>query len=81
MDTVEPISPKAPEVRDNIAQSHFLVDAGHAGNKVTKRYHTGILLFINRGPIIWYYKRQNTIDTSSFISKFAAMNTAAEMIR
>jgi hypothetical protein len=32
------------------------VDANHAGNKVTRRSHTGIIIFVQNAPIIWYSK-------------------------
>jgi len=55
------------------------VDADHAGCKVTRRSHTGVLIFVNRAPILWYSKRQNTVETSTFGSEFIAMKTAVEM--
>ena len=56
------------------------VDADHAGNVVTRRSHTGILIFIQNAPILWYSKRQNTVETSSFGSEFVALRIAKEMI-
>ena len=56
------------------------VDSDHAGDKVTRRSQTGILIFLNRAPIIWYSKRQNTVETSTFGSEFIAMKTAVEQI-
>jgi hypothetical protein len=47
---------------------------------VTRRSQTGILLFLNRAPIIWYSKRQNTVETSTFGSEFVAMRIAVELI-
>ena len=35
---------------------------------------TGILLFlVNRAPIVWFSKQQNTVETSTFGSEFVAM--------
>jgi hypothetical protein len=56
------------------------VDADHAGNRVTRRSQTGILIFLNRSPIIWYSKAQNTVETSTFGSEFTAMHIAVELI-
>jgi len=56
------------------------VDASHAANKVTRRSHTGYVIFINRAPIIWYSKRQNTVESSTFSSEFIAMKTCMECI-
>ena len=36
--------------------------------------------FVNRAPIIWYSKRQNTVETSTFGSEFVAMQIAVELI-
>ena len=56
------------------------MDADHSGNLLTRRYHTGIIIFVNNSPIIWYSKRQNTVELSSFVSKFIALRVATEMI-
>ena len=39
------------------------------------------MLFICRAPTIWYSKRQNTVETSTFGSEFIAAKTATEMIQ
>ena len=56
------------------------MEANHAGNLITRQYHTGIIIFFNNSPIIWYSKRQNTVESSSFGSKFMALQKATEMI-
>jgi len=56
------------------------VDSDHAGNLATRRSQTGILIFLNKAPIVWYSKRQNTVESSTFGSKFVAMHVATEMI-
>ena len=56
------------------------VDADHAGNKITRRSHTGVIIFCNRAPILWFSKRQNTVETSSFGSEFVAARIAVELI-
>ena len=55
-------------------------DASHASNKVTRRSHTGYIIFLNRAPIIWYSKRQNMVESSTFSSEFIAMKTCMESI-
>ena len=55
-------------------------DASHAVNKITRRSHTGYILFVNKAPISHYSKRQNTIESSSFSSEFIAMRTCVEAI-
>jgi len=76
----ESIPGDAPEPRGNVVSTHCFVDADHAGNRVTRRSQTGILMFVNRAPIIWYSKRQNTVETSTFGSEFVAMRIAVELI-
>jgi hypothetical protein len=56
------------------------VDADHAGCHETRRSHTGIIIFLQRTPITWYSKRQNTVESSTFGSEFVAMKTAIEQI-
>ena len=60
--------------------THCFVDVDHAGNLVTHCSQTGILIFVNRAPIIWYSKHQNTVKTSTFGSEFVAMQIAVELI-
>ena len=33
---------------------HAFVDASHAADKMTRRSQTGILIFVNRAPVIFY---------------------------
>ena len=35
---------------------------------------------VNRAPIVWFSKRQNTVETSTFGSEFIAMRQAVELI-
>jgi hypothetical protein len=79
-DAVESIPPNAPEPLGNPILMSCFVDADHAGNKVTQRSHMGIIIFCNRAPILWYSKRQNTVETSTFGSEFIATRIAVELI-
>ena len=40
----------------------------------------GILIFINRAPIIWVSKRTNTVESSTFGSEIVAMRNAVDVI-
>jgi hypothetical protein len=79
-DAQEPIPPNAPEPWGGSVILSCFCNADHAGNKVTCRSHTGILIFVNRAPIIWFSKRQNTVETSTFGSEFVAARIAVELI-
>ena len=79
-DTKEAVPGDTPPPRGELVSTHCFVDSDHAGNTVTRMSQTGLLLFVNRAPIIWYSKRQNTVETSTFGSEFIAMKTAVEKI-
>ena len=55
------------------------VDANHAGNLTNRRSHTGIIIYVNNAPIIWYSKRQNMVESSSFGSEFVALRITMEL--
>ena len=69
-----------PPPRGRAVLTHCFVDLDHAGDKVTRRSQTGLLLFVDRAPVVWYSKRQNTVETSTFGSEFIVMKTAVEQI-
>ena len=79
-DAEEPLPPNAPQPRGRPVEISCYVDADHAGNMVTRRSHTGIIIYINNAPIIWYSKRQNTVESASFGSEFIALRIATDLI-
>ncbi len=54
------------------------VDPSHAGDKSIMKSVAGYILFVNKSPVIWYSKRQNTVESSTFSSEFIAMKTCVE---
>ena len=76
----EAIPENMPKPRGHAMSTHCFVDANHAGNKVTRRSQTGILIFCNMAPIVWHAKRQNTVETSTFGSEFTALKNAVELV-
>jgi hypothetical protein len=79
-EAAEAIPPNMPEPRGCSVSTTCVVDADHAGCQITRRSHTGVLLYVNRAPIIWHFKCQNTVETSTFGSEFVAMKTAIEFV-
>ena len=79
-DATELQPPNAPEPRGNPVNMYCFCDADHAGDRITWRSHTGILLFLNRAPILWFSKKQNTVETSTFGAEFVALRIAVELI-
>eukprot|EP00957_Ditylum_brightwellii_P197455 15044151-Ditylum_brightwellii.AAC.1 len=80
-DTKDDIPLVMPEAHGNSVQINTFVDADDARNKITRRSYTGILIFLKRAPIVWYSKCQNTVETSTFGSEFAALRIATELIK
>jgi hypothetical protein len=75
----EELPPRMPEPLGNPVNIHVFVDANHAGNVVTRRSHTGILVFVQNSPILWVSRRQNTVETSTFGSEFVALRNARDV--
>jgi hypothetical protein len=58
------------------------VDADHAHNLVTRRSITLIFVMLNNTPIRWIYKRQKTVETSTYGSESVLVDSrvATELI-
>ena len=80
-DVIDEVPPNAPEPQGRPVQINAFVNASHARNKLVHRSQTGILIYLNKSPIIWYSKTQKTIETSTFGSEFVALQIATEMIK
>jgi hypothetical protein len=76
----EAIPQDMPEPRGCSVVTSCFVDSDHAGCRLTRRSHTGVLIFVNNAPILWHSKRQNTVESSTFGSEFVALRTAVDMI-
>ena len=53
VDVEEELPPRIPEPRGNPVIISARVDAYNVGNVVTRRSHTGIIIFFQNAPIIW----------------------------
>jgi hypothetical protein len=78
---VEELPRNAPPPRGNPVQIRCYVDADHAGDLLTRRSRTGVLLYLNSAPIIWYSKKQNSIETSTYGSEYIALKTGIEIVK
>jgi hypothetical protein len=72
--------PNMPETLGESVILTMFVDADRAGNRTTRRSHTGIIIYINSAPIVWYSKRQNTVESSTFGSKIVALRIGIELL-
>jgi hypothetical protein len=78
-DFEEELPPNMPKLRGRSVTISTFVDANHAGNVITRCSHTGIFLFVQNAPIIWFSKRQNIIEAPLFGSKFVALLICKEL--
>ena len=76
----ESIPTNAPEPRGKPVSMTCFVDADHAGCQVTRRSRTGVLIYVNRAPIVMFSKRQNTVESSTFGSEFVALRISMDLI-
>jgi hypothetical protein len=79
-DAEEQLPRLMPRPRGKAVSTMAFVDASHAANKVTRRSHSGHILFVNRAPVKWMSKRQQTVETSAFSSEFIALKHCIEDI-
>jgi len=69
-----------PEARVKEVDIIIFVDADHADNRMTRRSHIGIIIFLNMAPINFYSKKQSIIESFTYGSDFIALKTAQEML-
>ena len=77
------ILPPGTDMPEPLGQSVIIsvyVDADHAGDRVTRRSHTGIIIYLNNMPVLWMSKKQSTVESSTFGSEYLALRHATEMI-
>ena len=79
-DAAKAMPGKSIEPLGNPVRIRAYVDTNHAGNLVNRRSHSGILIYANNAPIIWYSKRQNTVELSSFGSEYIALRICTEIM-
>ncbi len=75
------IPPNAPKPRGKDVDLRMFVDFDHAGDKQTRRSRTGFIIFLNMAPIVWFSKKQSTIETSVFGAEFVVMKQGMECLR
>lgn len=80
VDAAKDLPTNAPEPLGQPVQVNCFVDSDHAGDRITRRSHTGIILYLNKAPISWYSKKQSTVESSTFGSEFVALRLAVEQI-
>ena len=67
-----------PQSQGFIVIAH--VHSEHAGDTVTRRPRTGFFIYCNNALVYWIYKKQGSIESSSFGSEFVTMKAWTEYI-
>ena len=75
----DPILAVLVDPRGNSMSVFVFIDAYHSGDKVSIRSQTGILIFCNRASVMWFSKKYNLVQTSTFGSDFTAMKIIVEI--
>ncbi len=79
-DVTEPLPHAMPIPQGRGLTMTAFVDASHTANKITRRSHTGYIVFLYCAPILWYRKRQHTVEVSTFSAEFIALKVCLEAI-
>jgi hypothetical protein len=79
-DAEEEMPHRMPRPRGMAVVTTAFVDSSHGSNKVTRRSHSGHILFVDRAPVKWLSRRQQTVETSAFSLEFIAMKHCIEDI-
>ena len=74
----EEIPPNAPRPLGKPVDTITYVDANLYHDLTTGRSVTGILHFLNKTPMDWFSKKQNTVATSTYGSEFVAARIAGQ---
>lgn len=55
-------------------------DTDYAHDQETRRSVSGIIMYLNKTPVRWYSKRQNTVESSSYGSELVSARIATEQV-
>ena len=80
LDAMETLPLNALEPQGVLIQMNVFMDAAHVTNLVTRHSIMGILIFLIGALVKWYYKCQNTIESSTFGLEFVVVKITVEMV-
>jgi hypothetical protein len=80
-DVKEMIPSDAPVYHGKEIDLRLFADSDHAGEQFTRRSRTGFVIYLNMLPIVWFSKRQPTVESSVFVAVFFAMKNGIETCR
>ena len=79
-EAIDPLPHSIPEALGKSVNIICYVDDNNTADLFNRRSHSGILIYVNSTPVIWYLKRQNTVETSSLGLDFVALRIATELV-
>jgi hypothetical protein len=80
-DVKEMIPSDAPIPHGKEVDLRLVVDSDHAGEQFTRCSRTGFVIYLNMAPIVWFSKRQPTVESSVFGAEFFAIRNGIETCR
>jgi hypothetical protein len=69
-----------PEPCGKEVDCRLYVDSDHARDQLIRCSRIGFFIFLNTAPLIWFSKRQPTVETSVFGAEFVAMKNGMETL-
>ncbi|MGH3056517.1 MAG: reverse transcriptase domain-containing protein, partial [Gaiellaceae bacterium] len=75
-DVNEELPENMPRPKGKMVRTSSYVDANLQHDLITGRSASGVLHFVNKTPIDWYCKRQNTVETATYGTEFVAARIA-----
>jgi len=79
-DASDPVPTNMPKPRGHSVSINCFVDSDHAGDLGNRRSHSGVVIYLQSAPIIWYSKKQTTIETSTHGAELVATRIAVELV-
>jgi hypothetical protein len=80
-DVKEMIPTDDPVSRGKEVDLRLFVDSDYAGEQFTKRSRTGFVIYLDIAPVVWFSKRQPTVESSVSGADFVAMKNGIETCR
>jgi hypothetical protein len=80
-DVKEMIPSDAPIPRGKEVYLRLFFDSDHAGEQFTRRSRTGFVIYLSMAPILWFSKRQPTVESIVFGAECVAMKNGIETCR
>jgi hypothetical protein len=65
-DVKEMIPPDDPAPHGKEIDLRLFVDSDHPGEQFTRRSNTEFVIYLNMAPLMWFSKRQLTLESSVF---------------